>query len=82
MSQIIQMLVAPVLAVLIYTRCIHIAHVLALSCIADCARAFGGTAYQSLIPTLVGKGDFAQIIGPVVAGAALATLGMVARASV
>jgi MFS family permease len=91
MSQIIQMLVALVLAVLIYTRRIHIAHVLALSLIAGCARAFGGPAYQSLIPTLVGKNhlsnaialnsiqfNLAQVIGPFVAGAALAAFGMVA----
>jgi MFS family permease len=91
MSQIIQMLVAIVLAVLIYTRRIHIAHVLALSLIAGCARAFGGPAYQSLIPTLVGKKhlpnaialnsiqfNLAQVIGPIVAGAALAAFGMVA----
>jgi predicted MFS family arabinose efflux permease len=91
MSQIIQMLVALVLAVLIYGRRIHIAHVLALSLIAGCARAFGGPAYQSLIPTLVGKKhlpnaialnsiqfNLAQVIGPFLAGAALATFGMVA----
>jgi predicted MFS family arabinose efflux permease len=91
MSQIIQMLVALVLAVLIYTRRIHITHVLALSLVAGCARAFGGPAYQSLIPTLVGKAhlpnaialnsiqfNLAQVIGPFVAGAALAAFGMVA----
>ena len=91
MSQTIQMLVALVLAVLIYTSRIHIAHVLALSCIAGSARAFGGPAYQSLIPTLVGNEhlpnaialnsiqfNLAQFIGPVVAGAALAAFGMVA----
>lgn len=91
MSQIVQMLVALVLAMLIYTRRIHIAHVLALSCIVGCARAFGGPAYQSLIPTLVGREhlpnaialnsiqfNLAQVIGPFVAGAALAAFGMVA----
>jgi MFS family permease len=91
MSQIVQMLVALVLAMLIYTRRIHIAHVLALSCIVGCARAFGGPAYQSLIPTLVGREhlpnaialnsiqfNLAQVIGPYVAGAALAAFGMVA----
>src|SRR5215469_10949763 len=55
MSQIIQMLVALVLAVLIYMRRIHIVHVLEFSFIGGCARAFGGPAYQSLLPTLVGK---------------------------
>lgn len=91
MSQTIQMLVALLLAGLIYTSRIHIAHVLALSFIAGCARAFGGPAYQSLIPTLVGKEhlpnaialnsiqfNLAQVIGAVVAGAALAAFGMVA----
>lgn len=91
MSQITQMLVALLLGVLIYTSRIHIAQVLALSFIAGCARAFGGPAYQSLIPTLVGKEhlpnaialnsiqfNLAQVIGPVVAGAALAAFGMVA----
>jgi MFS family permease len=91
MSQIVQMLVALLLAVLIYTRRIHIAHVLGLSLITGCVRAFGGPAYQSLIPTLVGKEhlpnaialnsiqfNLAQVIGPVVAGAVLAAFGMVA----
>jgi MFS family permease len=91
MSQITQMLVALVLALLIYTGRIHIAHVLALSLVAGCGRAFGGPAYQSLIPTLVGKKhlpnaialnsiqfNLAQVIGPIVAGAALAAFGMVA----
>jgi predicted MFS family arabinose efflux permease len=91
MSQIVQMLVALVLAMLIYMRRIHIAHVLALSFIAGCVRAFGGPAYQSLISTLVDKEylhtaialnsiqfNLAQVIGPLVAGAALAAFGMVA----
>jgi MFS family permease len=55
------------------------------------ARAFGGPAYQSLIPTLVGREhlpnaialnsiqfNLAQVIGPFVAGAALAAFGMAA----
>lgn len=91
MSQSIQMLVALALAVLIYVRRVHITHVLVLSSIVGCVRAFGGPAYQSLIPTLVGKEhlpnaialnsiqfNLAQVIGPMVAGVALATFGMVA----
>ena len=91
MSQITQMLVALALAALIYARRIHIAHVLAFSFSAGCVRAFGGPAYQSLIPTIVPKEDLpnaialnsiqfnlAQVIGPLVAGAALASFGMVA----
>ena len=55
------------------------------------AQAFGGPAYQSLLPSLVGKDDvpnaiafnaiqfnLARVIGPLVAGAALAAFGMVA----
>lgn len=91
MSQIVQMLVALVLAVLIYTSHIRIVQVLVLSCIVGCVRAFGGPAYQALVPTLVGKEhlpnaialnsiqfNLAQVIGPFVAGAALASLGMAA----
>lgn len=90
-SQIIQMLVALALGVLIYMRRIRIAHVLVLSFIAGCVRAFGGPAYQSLISTLVGQEhlpnaialnsiqfNLAQVIGPVAAGAALTAFGMVA----
>ena len=91
MSQIVQMLVALVVAVLIYTRRIHIAQVLALSFIVGCVRAFGGPAYEWLLPTLVEKEhlpnaialnsiqfNLAQVIGPFAAGAALAAFGMVA----
>jgi MFS family permease len=90
-SQVTQMIVALVLAALIYFERIEIWMVLALSFVSGCAQAFGGPAYQSLIPTLVGKEhlpnaialnsiqfNLARVIGPVVAGVALATLGMVA----
>jgi len=90
-SQIIQMLVALVVAYLIYIRRVHITHVLALSFVAGCARAFGGPAYQSLLPTLVSKEhlpnaialnsiqfNLSQLIGPFVAAAVLAAFGMVA----
>ena len=91
LSQIIQMMVALALASLIYTSRIHVVHVLALSFIAGCVRAFGGPAYQALIPTLVGNDELpnaialnsiqfnlAQMIGPMVAGAALTAFGMAA----
>ena len=90
-SQITQMAVAFTLAALVYTETIQIWMILSLSFISGCAQAFGGPAYQSLIPTLVGKDhlpnavalnsiqfNLARVIGPVVAGAALATFGMVA----
>ena len=90
-SQITQMLAALGLAVLIHAGRIRLAHVLTLSFIVGCVRAFGGPAYQSLLPTLVGNNhlpnaialnsvqdNLARVIGPIVAGAALAAFGMVA----
>lgn len=90
MSQITQMLAALLLALLVYTSRVHIAHVLELSFIVGCVRAFGGPAYQSLIPTLVSteglpnaialnsiQFNLAQVLGPFFAGAALAAFGMV-----
>ena len=90
-SQFVQMLVALLLAALVFTGAIQIWMVLTLSFIAGCAQAFGGPAYQSLIPTLVGKDhlpnavalnsiqfNLARVIGPIVAGVTLASFGMVA----
>jgi MFS family permease len=90
LSQVVQMAVAFTLAALVFAGAIQIWHILTLSCISGCAQAFGGPAYQSLVPTLVGKEhlpnaialnsiqfNLARIIGPLVAGAALATFGMV-----
>ncbi|MEO7156577.1 MAG: MFS transporter [Vicinamibacterales bacterium] len=90
-SNVIQMIVAAILAVLVYTGTVQIWMVVTLSFIAGCGQAFGGPAYQSLIPTLVGKDhlpnavalnsiqfNLARVIGPIVAGVALASFGMVA----
>ena len=90
-SQSVQMMVAFILAGLIYFGKVQVWMILSLSFISGCAQAFGGPAYQSLIPTLVGKEhlpnavalnsiqfNLARVIGPVVAGAALASFGMVA----
>ena len=90
MSQVVQMAVAFTLAGLVFFDAIQIWHILLLSCLSGCAQAFGGPAYQSLVPTLVGKEhlpnaialnsiqfNLARIIGPIVAGVALATFGMV-----
>jgi MFS family permease len=90
-SQVIQMAVAILLALLVFTGLIQIWMILTLSFVAGCAQAFGGPAYQSLIPTLVGKEhlpnavalnsiqfNLARVIGPIVAGVTLATFGMVA----
>jgi MFS family permease len=91
LSQAIQMMVALILAALVFTETIQVWMILTLSFIAGCAQAFGGPAYQSLIPTLVGKEhlpnavalnsiqfNLARVIGPIVAGVALASFGMVA----
>jgi MFS family permease len=86
-SQWVQLATAAVLAALAYFRLIEIWHILALSFVTGCAQAFGGPAYQSLIPSLVGKQDLtnaialnsiqfnvARLIGPLLAGATLAML--------
>lgn len=90
MSQIVQMAAAFLLAALVFTDAIRVWHILTLSCLTGCAQAFGGPAYQTLVPTLVGKEhlpnavalnsiqfNLARIIGPIAAGAALASFGMV-----
>src|SRR6187200_255906 len=90
-SQYIQMAAAFTLAALVYWDVVRIWHVLTLSVITGLAQAFGGPAYQSLLPSLVGKNDvpnaiafnsiqfnLARVIGPLLAGAALAAFGMVA----
>ncbi len=91
MSQYIQMTCAFVLAALVYWNVVQIWHVLALSAITGFAQAFGGPAYQSLLPSLVDKHDvpnavalnsiqfnLSRVLGPLLAGATLAAFGMVA----
>jgi MFS family permease len=91
MSQCIQMTAAFTLAALVYWDVVAIWHVLALSVVTGMAQAFGGPAYQSLIPSLIDKQhlpnaialnsiqfNLARVIGPLLAGAALAAFGMVA----
>ncbi len=84
MSQYVQTATAATLALLVYFDVITIWHVLTLSFVTGCAQAFGGPAYQSLIPSLVSKRDLAnaialnsiqfnvaRVIGPLFAGAVL-----------
>jgi predicted MFS family arabinose efflux permease len=79
---------ASILTVLVFTHTVQVWHVLMLSCISGFAQAFGGPAYQALIPTLVKKEDMpnaialnsiqfnmARIIGPTLGGLAMAHLG-------
>jgi MFS family permease len=87
-SQCIQMTTAFTLAALVYWNRVHIWHILALSFTAGVAQAFGGPAYQSLVPSLVEKKDLpnaialnsiqfnlARVFGPLLAGATLAAFG-------
>jgi len=91
MSQYIQMATAFTLAALVFWNRVHIWQVLALSTITGIAQAFGGPAHQALFPSLVDKRhvpnaiafnaiqfNLARVIGPLLAGAALAAFGMVA----
>jgi len=90
-SQCVQMSTAMALAALVHWDAVRVWHILALSCITGTAQAFGGPAYQSLLPTLVRRDDMpnaialnsaqfnlARVIGPLLAGVALATLGSAA----
>jgi predicted MFS family arabinose efflux permease len=87
-SQYVQMATAGLLTILVATDLVHVWHILCLSFISGFAQAFGGPAYQALIPTLVEKEDMpnaialnsiqfnvAVMVGPALAGQALAKLG-------
>ena len=84
-SQWVQLATAAMLSLLVYFRVVEIWHILVLSFDTGTAQAFGGPAYQSLIPSLVGKQDLtnaialnsiqfnvARMVGPLLAGASLA----------
>ena len=84
LSQYVQTATAGMLALLVFFGYIQIWHILALSFITGCAQAFGGPAYQSLIPSLVGQRDLtnaialnsiqfnvARALGPLLAGTVL-----------
>jgi MFS family permease len=86
-SQWVQLSTAAVLAGLVYIGVVEVWHILLLSFITGTAQAFGGPAYQSLIPSLVGKQDLtnaialnsiqfnvARMVGPLLAGGTLVVL--------
>jgi MFS family permease len=90
-SQYVQMGTAFALASLVFWDVVVIWHILLLSFMAGLAQAFGGPAYQSLIPSLVHKKDLpnaialnsiqfnlARVFGPLLAGIAMAALGAAA----
>jgi MFS family permease len=61
-SQYVQMTTATILGVLVFTGAIRIWEILALSFATGCAQAFGGPAYQALIPELVDKRDLPNAV--------------------
>ena len=87
-SQFVQMATAFALAALVFQGRVHVGYILALSFTAGLAQAFGGPAYQALIPSLVNKRDLpnaialnstqfnlARVFGPLAAGVTMAALG-------
>ncbi len=83
-SQMIQMATAAILGLLVFLDAVEIWHILTLSFFTGLAQAFGGPAYQSLIPSLVDKKDLpnavalnsiqfniARVIGPLAFSATL-----------
>jgi MFS family permease len=88
LSQCVQMGAAFLLTALIGFHLVRVWQILCLSFITGFAQAFGGPAYQALIPTLVSKEDMpnaialqsiqfnvARVIGPALGGIALTQLG-------
>jgi predicted MFS family arabinose efflux permease len=87
-SQYIQMASAAILTALVATGFVQVWEILCLSFFSGLAQAFGGPAYQALIPTLVDRDDMpnaialnsiqfnlAVAVGPALAGITLARLG-------
>ena len=83
-SQYVQMATATTLALLVYFEVVQIWHILVLSFTTGLAQAFGGPAYQALIPSLVDKKDLpnavalnsiqfnvARVLGPLAFGATI-----------
>ena len=90
-SQGLQMICALTLSVLVLTDTVRLRYILALSFATGVAQAFGGPAFQSLIPGLVPRKtipnavalnsiqfNLAQSIGPLIGGVIFTTLGLVA----
>jgi predicted MFS family arabinose efflux permease len=87
-SQYIQMASAAILTILVALGLTHVWPILCLSFVSGLAQAFGGPAYQALIPTLVDREDMpnaialnsiqfnlAVTVGPALAGITLARFG-------
>jgi len=87
-SQYVQMTCAFLLTLLIAFNLVKVWQILSLSFVVGCAQAFGGPAYQALVPMLVEREDLpnaialnsiqfnlARVIGPMLGGLALTGLG-------
>lgn len=88
MSQFVQMTCALILAVLFALNLVQLWHILTISFVVGSAQSFGAPAYQALLPSLVRKEllpnaiamnsiqfNIARILGPMLGGLALKTLG-------
>ena len=89
-SQAVQMTTAFVLTALVFFDVVEVWHFLVLVFVAGLGQAFGGPAYQALIPGLVKRQDMpnaialnsiqfnlARVAGPMLAAVVMATLGAV-----
>ncbi len=90
-SQYVQMSSAFALALLVGLDLIEVWHILAAACVNGLGQAFGGPAYQALIPSLVEKKDLpnaiallsiqftlARVVGAMIGGVAFTALGATA----
>ena len=90
-SQALQMACALTLAAIVFFDVTRVRYILALSFISSVAQAFGGPAFQSLIPSLVPRQhlpnavalnsiqfNLAQAVGPAIGGVVLVAFGIVA----
>ena len=90
-SQVLQMVCALILTALVFTDTVRLPYILVLSFATGLAQAFGGPAFQSLIPALVPRRtlpnavalnsiqfNLAQSVGPLIGGLVFTTLGLVA----
>ncbi len=90
-SQLLQMVCALILTALVFTETVRLPYILILSFTTGLAQAFGGPAFQSLIPALVPRRtlpnavalnsiqfNLAQSVGPLIGGMVFTTLGLVA----
>jgi MFS family permease len=90
-SQYVQAASAFTLAILLYTGHATIWHIFALSFVTGCGQAFGGPAYQSMIPSLVPRQDLpnaialnstqfnlSRVLGPLAGNVVLVAIGAAA----